>query len=46
MESEGLPADVVSTGRCYLVGNFTQPPLCVSLSYHEYQWRNRRRDLL
>ena len=46
MEFVDLPVGVVSTGGFYLVGSFTQSPLCVSLSYREYQWRNRGRDLL
>lgn len=46
MEFGDLPIDAVSTGGCYLVGSFTQSPLCLSLSHHEYQWTNRGRDLL
>lgn len=44
VESADLPVGAASTGGSYLVGSFTESPLC--LSYHEYQWTDRGRDLL
>lgn len=46
MEFGDLPVGAASTEGCYLVGSFTQSLLGLSLSYHEYQWRNGGKDQL